>query len=395
MYNATAVSGAPWIHLRKSHTATLGTLVTTIDTEQLGEFVVSGVNTSNTFISAMRFQVMQSGNAGASYVPIRVGIIVSTDSGNSTERFSLEANGESRLGKYNQLCYCAVSTDSSGNVTIKAYDGCNDRNIILGNGGGAFVPQVIIQGSVAASGATMTVCRNGTIAMVEASADPATPTAGYGYLYTKSDNKLYFVDGDGVAHNFVETAGTIVYQNDVFASGQIKAKDANGISITDKDSVLGIFVKDGGSIGFGTNDPKGFKHDLKDLGTYSDLGRRSSVGITGADFTRFAAKAPISVSDAGTLIDDGSLYVVRESGTHYSSGFGWVSMGASSVSEQIAVFRFQNNVVTLISNSANVSTSDTDGNLCIIASTGNIRIKNTLGASVNFNYSIQYGQTYI
>jgi hypothetical protein len=34
-----------------------------------------------------------------------------------------------------------------------------------------------------------------------------TATAGYGKIYTKSDNKLYFQDGDGTEHNTTYTAG--------------------------------------------------------------------------------------------------------------------------------------------------------------------------------------------
>ena len=70
-------------------------------------------------------------------------------------------------------------------------------------------------------------------------------------------------------------------------------------------------------------------------------------------------------------------------------GFGFVQAGDN---EEYALFSWTSaGAPTLISNSANVVTTDTDTKLCILDGGTQINIKNRLGASKEIKYIIYYG----
>jgi hypothetical protein len=81
-----------------------------------------------------------------------------------------------------------------------------------------------------------------------------------------------------------------------------------------------------------------------------------------------------------TLADDAEVTVSTG-----RSGFGIVNIGDN---QEDAYFTFSTTAVTLRTNSTNVANSDTDTNLCIYYSSGNLNIKNRLGSSLDVRYTI-------
>jgi hypothetical protein len=81
-----------------------------------------------------------------------------------------------------------------------------------------------------------------------------------------------------------------------------------------------------------------------------------------------------------TLADDAEVTVSTG-----KAGFGIVNIGDN---QEDAYFTFSTTAVTLRTNSANVANSDSDTNLCIYYSSGNLNIKNRLGSSLDVRYTI-------
>lgn len=82
---------------RKSHSDTLGTLVATIDTEELALLEFEGVDSGAGFAPGGYQKIVQDGAAGAAYVPTTYELVMYDDAGNPTE-FDIEgANQKARL----------------------------------------------------------------------------------------------------------------------------------------------------------------------------------------------------------------------------------------------------------------------------------------------------------
>jgi hypothetical protein len=81
-----------------------------------------------------------------------------------------------------------------------------------------------------------------------------------------------------------------------------------------------------------------------------------------------------------TLADDAELEVVE------TYGIGLVMAGTV---DEAALFKFSTDgSVTLISNTTNVASTDTDGNLCVYDGGTKVKIKNRLGSSKDIRYII-------
>jgi len=137
---------------------------------------------------------------------------------------------------------------------------------------------------------------------------------------------------------------------------------------------------------------------LRDTGTRSDSGFVSNVGpatATAGLFTR--AKQHYKVADCGTLTDDSVLTVVQGQAVgghgYQYGGMGWVTDGAGN----FAVFSFFNSTVTFIQQVGTVVSTDTDNNLCILATAATastsslLQIRNRIGATANISYGIEFG----
>jgi hypothetical protein len=84
------------------------------------------------------------------------------------------------------------------------------------------------------------------------------------------------------------------------------------------------------------------------------------------------------------LVDDGSFNLPAS-----SSGRGFFMAGDNA--EYAEIVWGSNGVATLVNNSTNVATADTDGNLCFIATGGTtVQVKNRLGASKSIVFNYQY-----
>lgn len=78
--------------LVKSNSDTIGTLSETQDGDDLGEIVISGVNSSSSIGNGAAIQIVQNGSAGASYVPADLKILTSTNSA-IVERIRVKTTG--------------------------------------------------------------------------------------------------------------------------------------------------------------------------------------------------------------------------------------------------------------------------------------------------------------
>ena len=82
-----------------------------------------------------------------------------------------------------------------------------------------------------------------------------------------------------------------------------------------------------------------------------------------------------------TLIDDGAIVLPTA-----MSGFGTITIGDS---QEFTMFYFTTaGAVTLVSNTANVVSTDTDANLCIFDSGTTVTIRNRLGSTLKVRINI-------
>jgi hypothetical protein len=94
----------------------------------------------------------------------------------------------------------------------------------------------------------------------------------------------------------------------------------------------------------------------------------------------------------GSLLRDSTKEAVADDAsvdlTDLTAGFGFVMAGDR---EEWAQFCWDTSAsVTLIANSANVTNTDTDGNLCIFDNGTTVRIRNRLGSQKNIRFFINY-----
>jgi hypothetical protein len=152
--------------------------------------------------------------------------------------------------------------------------------------------------------------------------------------------------------------------------------------------------------------PLSFLHLLELFGasTGTQKGIRLNVGpelASSGTFTRDkTVNAPVLVCDSGTLTDDGILYMCYDATIAPYAGIGFVSSqitGGLGGTPESALFRFDNSGITLISNTANVVTTNTDNKLCLLHaaySAGTnptyVRMRQRLGGTLIVGYILAY-----
>jgi len=251
--------------------------------------------------------------------------------------------------------------------------------------------------------------------------------AGYGYKY---GSNFYIADGSKLVHvatagsnaefdSLTVTGGALFKSNIVIETSTSEAliiKDA-----TDADTVKiyhngtdAVFEGDAGTGLFKFN--KGL--DVTGGITASGAGMAGSLIVgTGSDSVGYTGGTlDIYKTAAGPLLrltssTEDSIFIVRPDRkivnglTHFAgrvtvadddsvaldadaAGWGHVMIGDN---EEYSEFRFKaDGTVTLIDNSANVVTTDTDAKLCFIDKGDHVIIKNRLGASKTIAYNIYF-----
>lgn len=107
------------------------------------------------------------------------------------------------------------------------------------------------------------------------------------------------------------------------------------------------------------------------------------TNVSGTNRWKEITNAIIGASSSETIADDSYLDIPNN-----SYGFGMVMIGDN---EEYARFRFSSNgTVTILEQTTNVDSNDTDGNLCIYDNGTNVRIKNRLGSSKILKYYLTY-----
>jgi len=90
-----------------------------------------------------------------------------------------------------------------------------------------------------------------------------------------------------------------------------------------------------------------------------------------------------SKTDAVSTVDDGEITLEPN-----TSGVGWVQIGDN---EEFTQFRFSTDgTVTIFNETANVTNTDTDGNLCVFDNGTGVTIKNRLGSEKTIKYHYDY-----
>jgi len=100
-YSATVGSNSV-VALRKSHSDTMGTLTTTVDTDSLGLIGAYGVSTGNSYVYGGGVKFVQNGAAGASRVPTNIYFLTSPDGATAPiERLTIQKDGNVGIGTTN------------------------------------------------------------------------------------------------------------------------------------------------------------------------------------------------------------------------------------------------------------------------------------------------------
>ena len=87
-----------YLEFDKSHSNTVGSLVTTVDQESLGTFNAGGVNTSNAIARGARIRFIQDGTAGVSWVPAMISFQTSDGTADAADRLTIKASGNVGIG---------------------------------------------------------------------------------------------------------------------------------------------------------------------------------------------------------------------------------------------------------------------------------------------------------
>ena len=188
----------------------------------------------------------------------------------------------------------------------------------------------------------------------------------YADIFVDSDSYLYL--------SYAGTEQLIIkdYNNHPYISAKLGSVlylgtyDTNGVSIVVQNVVQAEFKSTAFS-------PKGTDKSLGSSGNeWTDLHMSGDIMDNGLTISNGSE----SIADDGSISDITSLDAI----------------GEVMCNGEYAHFHFSGGTVTLLSNSTNVATSDSDGDLCIYdADTdGDLDIKNRLGAQYDVKYSIKY-----
>lgn len=118
------------------------------------------------------------------------------------------------------------------------------------------------------------------------------------------------------------------------------------------------------------------------------------AGLTG----RFIRNSNVFIYEDGSIEQNGAI--LRSSvlsleddafvdlGVIGVAGYGFLQIGNNQ--EWVQFYWDESANITLVMNSENVINTDTDGNLCIFPSGGDVRVRNRLGSTLLLNYRLQY-----
>lgn len=137
-YNATQLTYAPVISLRKSHSDTFET-VTTSGGEYLGEIRFLGVKTNNTAGRGATIKAVQDGAAGTLFIPTKLHLNAYSLSGANVNQLVLASDGKVGIGtnipnaKLDISGDCKISNDLTveyaSNVSVRTFRGETDTDI--------------------------------------------------------------------------------------------------------------------------------------------------------------------------------------------------------------------------------------------------------------------------
>jgi hypothetical protein len=136
-YSATAQAGGT-IVLGRSKSGTLGTLSATGSDDSLGFISFEGVNSSSALVGGSYIQALQTGAAGASYIPGALAFFTSSGSALPAERARFTSDGSFQIGTTSGstnplIVYANHATNSP---IFSRQDGAGPSQVWAGNGGG-------------------------------------------------------------------------------------------------------------------------------------------------------------------------------------------------------------------------------------------------------------------
>ncbi|TET07287.1 MAG: hypothetical protein E3J86_13580, partial [Candidatus Thorarchaeota archaeon] len=141
----------PELRIKKSHSDTLGTLVTTIDTEKLGQIIFSGVDSGNLVDDGAHITAIQDGAAGA-FIPTNLILLTHSSTAKNINQFVLHNDGNVGIGtaapgaKLEVVGSCEFGDEGTNYTAIEA-----DGDVLFVGGGGLHFGEVSVVGNANAS----------------------------------------------------------------------------------------------------------------------------------------------------------------------------------------------------------------------------------------------------
>ena len=174
-----------YLEFDKSHSNTVGSLVTTVDQESLGTFNAGGVNTSNAIARGARIRFIQDGTAGVSWVPAMISFQTSDGTADAADRLTIKASGNVGIGTTSPTNLLSLGGNSARIFWLERHTTANTAGntltIIAGGAtsgatdkaGGA----LILQGGLSTGSAESGVTIHGCVAGASGTADRTQTTA--------------------------------------------------------------------------------------------------------------------------------------------------------------------------------------------------------------------------
>ena len=120
----------PHIILRKSHTDTLGSLVTTPNATELGAIYFHGVNQNSGFQQGFHILARQAGAAGTTYIGTNVYFETMNDNGQNDDQLVLTHDGDVGVGIYPSSKLHLVTSKTEGHEAFRINQQDDDKAFI-------------------------------------------------------------------------------------------------------------------------------------------------------------------------------------------------------------------------------------------------------------------------
>jgi len=127
-----------YLEFAKSHSNTVGSLVTTVDQESLGTFNAAGVNTINAIARGARIRFIQDGTAGVSWVPAMISFQTSDGTADAADRLTIKASGNVGIGTTSPASRLEVNSAVVGKALV-TFNETGDQNILTASASGTTV----------------------------------------------------------------------------------------------------------------------------------------------------------------------------------------------------------------------------------------------------------------